>query len=229
MIRTLIVDDDFMVAEIHREFTRRVPGFVVVGIAHSAAEALEAIEEAHPDLVVLDVYLPDRSGLEVLEEVRRTHAGTDVIMVTAAKEMASVQQAMRGGVVHYIVKPFDFARFARTLDAYRRLRRMRAAAGPVDQGDVDQLFALIGEPSEAPLPKGLNRPTLHLIVRHLAEGREPESALQVAEAIGVSRGTARRYLEYLERRGHVRLTPRYGSAGRPENRYQVVNPLASAG
>ncbi|TME91931.1 MAG: response regulator [Chloroflexi bacterium] len=200
MIRALVVDDDFMVAELHSDFTARVPGFQVVGIAHSGGEALAAIERQRPDLVILDIYLPDQSGLAVLQQLRRDGADVDVIMVTAAKDMPSLQQAMQGGVLHYIVKPFDFARFAQTLETYRRFRDERARR----------------------VPKGLNGPTLDLILRDLMRQHAPQTAQEVADRTGVSRGTARRYLEYLEQRGQATLDLRYGSTGRPEHLYELV-------
>ena len=221
MIRALVVDDDFMVAELHSDFTARVPGFQVVGIAHSGGEALAAIERQRPDLVILDIYLPDQSGLAVLQQLRRDGADVDVIMVTAAKDMPSLQQAMQGGVLHYIVKPFDFARFAGTLETYRRFRDERARREVVAQADVDRLFRLMTPPA-GDLPKGLNRPTLDLILRDLMRQHAPQTAQEVADRTGVSRGTARRYLEYLEQRGQATLDLRYGSTGRPEHLYELV-------
>jgi two-component system CitB family response regulator len=220
VIRTLVVDDDFMVAEIHRGFTERVPGFKVVGVAHTGREALEAVERLRPDLVILDVYLPDQTGLAVLHELRRRGATVDVIMVTAAKEVASIQQAMQGGALHYIVKPFDFARFQQTLETFRRFFQERQSRDVLAQADVDRLYRLMAPPVTAELPKGLHRPTLDLVLRYLAQQAEPRSAQQVAEATGVSRGTARRYLEYLEQHGQARLELRYGSTGRPEHLYR---------
>ena len=230
MIRALVVDDDFMVAELHSDFTARVPGFQVVGIAHSGREALTAIERQRPDLVILDIYLPDQSGLAVLQQLRRGGADVDVIMVTAAKDMPSLQQAMQGGVLHYIVKPFDFARFAQTLETYRRFRDERARREVVAQADVDRLFRLMTPPA-GDLPKGLNGPTLDLILRDLMRQHAPQTAQEVADRTGVSRGTARRYLEYLEKTGSVELSLRYGSTGRPEHLYSwagVVSPQASS-
>lgn len=221
MIRALVVDDDFMVAELHADFTARVPGFQVVGIAHSGGEALAAIERQRPDLVILDIYLPDQSGLAVLQQLRRGGTDVDVIMVTAAKDMPSLQQAMQGGVLHYIVKPFDFARFAQTLETYRRFREERARREVVAQADVDRLFRLMSPPA-GDLPKGLNRPTLDLILRYLVRQHTPQTAQEVADSTGVSRGTARRYLEYLEQRGQATLDLRYGSTGRPEHLYELV-------
>jgi response regulator of citrate/malate metabolism len=226
MIRALVVDDDFMVAELHADFTARVPGFQIVGIAHSGSEALTAVERQRPDLVILDIYLPDQSGLSVLQQLRRGGSDVDVIMVTAAKDMPSLQQAMQGGVLHYIVKPFDFARFARTLETYRRFREERARREVVAQADVDRLFRLMA-PATGEIPKGLNRPTLDLILRYLVRQHAPQTAQEVANRTGVSRGTARRYLEYLEQRGQARLDLRYGSTGRPEHLYELVGEQTS--
>lgn len=219
-VRTLIVDDDYMVASIHREYTQRVPGFDVVGVAHSGSEALAAVERVHPDLLVLDVYLPDMSGLQVLQTLRRTRTDVDVIMVTAARDAASLREAMEGGALRYIIKPFDFARFRDTLLTYRRFRGQRSVLDAVDQEAVDRLYAVIGAAPEHSLPKGLNRPTLSLVLSYLREQLESASAQDVADGTGISRGTARRYLEYLASHGQATLELRYGAAGRPEHRYK---------
>lgn len=220
-IRTLVVDDDFMVAEVHRGFVERVSGFEVVAVARTGADALAAVARLAPDLMILDVYLPDRSGLSVLQELRQQRTPVDVIMVTAAKDVATLQEAMQSGVLHYIVKPFDFARFQRTLDTYRKFYDERRAHNVVGQADVDRLYRLMAMPVESELPKGLNRPTLELVVNRLRSNAVPETALEIAEAIGVSRGTARRYLEFLEQRGQAVLELRYGSTGRPEHLYRA--------
>src|ERR1700704_998679 len=119
-VRTLIVDDDFMVAKVHRAYTERVPGFGVVGVAHTGAEALELADRLRPDLVVLDIYLPDVSGLEGLQRLRQRQSAVDVIMVTAAKDVESLRAAMAGGALRYIVKPFNFARYSEALQTYQR-------------------------------------------------------------------------------------------------------------
>lgn len=222
VIRTVVVDDDYMVAEIHRGFVERVSGFEVVGVAHSGEEALGAVERLRPDLLVLDLYLPDQTGLGVLDELRRKGNTVDVIMVTAAKEVGAIQQAMQRGALHYIVKPFDFARFAHTLESFRRFHQERSAREVLGQADIDRLYQMMSPALTAELPKGLNRPTLELVVRYLAAQPGPRTAQEVAEGTGVSRVTARRYLEYLEHRGQARLELRYGSTGRPEHLYSAA-------
>jgi response regulator of citrate/malate metabolism len=220
-IRTLVVDDDYMVAEIHRGFVERVPGFKVVGIAHTGREALDAVERLYPHLLILDIYLPDQTGLAVLDELRRNGKTVDAIMVTAAKEVASIQQAMQRGALHYIVKPFDFARFKQTLENFRRFYEERNTREVLAQPDIDRLYRIMTPTASVALPKGLNRPTLELVVHYLAEHPGPQTARAVAEGTGVSRGTARRYLEYLEQQGQARLELRYGSTGRPEHLYSA--------
>jgi response regulator of citrate/malate metabolism len=226
-LRTLVVDDDFMVARVHRGYIERVPGFEVVGVAHSGAEALAAVDRLRPDLVVLDIYLPDRSGLDVLRELRQRQAGVDVIMVTAARDVASVRAAMQGGALHYIVKPFDFSRFREALEAYQRLVERGSGLTAVEQSDVDHLYAAMRATPTPMLPKGLNRPTLELVVRYLGQRPEAASAQEVAHGTGVSRGTARRYLEFLEAQGRTTMELRYGAAGRPEHRYRLVDTVGA--
>ena len=221
MIRTLVVDDDFMSASIHRTYVDRIAGFETVGEAHSGGEALELVRRLEPDLVLLDIYLPDMSGLDVLRRLRQDEqAPVDVIAVTAAKDVKTLRAAMQGGVVHYVVKPFLFETFRDRLERYaalkQRLERLREAS----QGDVDHLFSLLRVEGRARLPKGISAPTLALVVSAARESETEVSAVDVAERAGISRGTARRYLEYLESLGSVELTLRYGATGRPEHLYR---------
>jgi response regulator of citrate/malate metabolism len=223
VIRTMIVDDDFLVARVHGAYTERVPGFEVVGVAHSGREALDTVERVRPDLVVLDIYLPDMSGLDVLQEIRQRRAEVDVIVVTAAKDVDTLRGAMAGGAVRYLVKPFNFERFRDALQSYQRFAGRRSALDAVEQEDVDRLYAAMGIAADSTLPKNLHRPTLELVVKALRDRNDTVSAQDVAESTGLSRGTARRYLEYLEMQGRATLELRYGAAGRPEHRYRVAN------
>ena len=182
MIRTLVVDDDFMSASIHRTYVDRVTGFEAVGEAHSGGEALELVGRLRPDLVLLDIYLPDMSGLDVLRRLRQDEdAAVDVIAVTAAKDVTTLRAAMQGGVVHYIVKPFLFETFRDRLEGYaalkQRLERLREAS----QGDVDHLFSLLRVEGRPRLPKGISAPTLGLVVAAARESETEVSAVDVAE------------------------------------------------
>lgn len=220
-IRTLIVEDDFRVAEIHRGFLGRLPSFAVVGVAHTAADALERAARDQPDLVLLDIYLPDRSGLEVLRELHATdRPPVDVIAITAANDVETLRSALQGGVVHYLVKPFQFNAFREKLESYAAMRSRLHQVREVDQREIDELYAMLRSGSAAELPKGLSPATLALIARTLRESGSDLSAELVAERTGVSRVTSRRYLDRLARSGLVEVTMRYGKAGRPEHRYR---------
>jgi two-component system CitB family response regulator len=178
-----------------------------------------------PDLVLLDIYLPDMTGLAVIRELRRQDRPVDVIAVTAAKDVNTLRAAMQGGVVHYIVKPFLFETFRERLERYaalkQRLDRMREAS----QGDIDHLFSLLRAQGVTGLPKGISAPTLGVVVEAVRDADEEVTAVDVAERAGISRGTARRYLEYLASLGSVELTLRYGAAGRPEHRYRWLGAV----
>jgi response regulator of citrate/malate metabolism len=225
-LRALIVDDDVAVARIHQRFVAAHPSFTVVGLAHSGASALEQIERLKPDLVLLDVYLPDFSGLEVLSRMRLENGRhVEVIAVTAARDLTSVREARANGVRHYLVTRFPARGWRDRLDEVERhhatLRRT-AGGEPLDQRTVDQIIASTASAPALP-PKGLSQPTLERVAAVLREADADLSASEIAERIGMSRVGARRYLEHLVGEGLASVAPRYGATGRPENRYRVAH------
>jgi response regulator of citrate/malate metabolism len=222
VIGVLVVDDDFMVARVHTGFVERVPGFSVVGTAHTGTEALSAIDALRPDLVLLDIYLPDISGLEVLRRLREKQSPVDVLVVTAARDVDTVRGALRGGAVHYVVKPFSFDTLRDGLERYAAAWQRLSAAGSPAQVDVDRLFGTL-RPGEVTLPKGLNPATAELIVTVLRSSASDLSAAECAELAGLSRVSTRRYLEHLARTGKAEVRPRYGGTGRPEHRYRWIS------
>ncbi|MFE3412722.1 response regulator [Streptomyces mirabilis] len=220
MIEVLVVDDDTRVAQVNAAYVDKVPGFRVAGEAHSAAEALHGIETLPQlDLVLMDHYLPDETGLAVVQEMRRRGHQTDVIMVTAARDISTVQAAMRQGALQYLVKPFAFAGLRAKLEAYAGLRRTLDGGGEAEQAQVDRIFGALSASVEPDLPKGHSPTTAELVRRSLVTAEGPLSAQEIAEETGLSRQTAQRYLKLLERTGRARLTLKYGDAGRPEHRY----------
>jgi response regulator of citrate/malate metabolism len=224
MIRTLVVDDDFMVAKVHGAFVSRVAGFTVVGLAHTGAEALTAVHRLRPDLVLLDIYLPDMTGLEVLRQLREADAPVDVVAITAARDAATIRSALRGGVVHYLIKPFTFETLRDRLERYAAAHRRLVGAGTgagaeLVQDDVDRVFIAL-RPTRANLPKGLTLPTAELVGRALRSADGDLSAAECAEIAGLSRVSTRRYLEHFVSVGQAVVRLRYGVAGRPERRYR---------
>ncbi|WP_330333070.1 response regulator [Streptomyces sp. NBC_00536] len=226
-LRVLVVDDDPLVARINAAYVAKVPGFTVAGQAHAAAEALEFITSSAPDrpvdLLLLDHYMPDGSGLDLVGSLRRLGHQTDVIMVTAARDLATVQAAMRLGALQYLVKPFTFAGLRAKLEAYAALRRALGGGGEAEQAEVDRIFgALAGAATPNELPKGHSPTTADLVRQVLRTADGPLSTQQIADRAGISRQTAQRYLKLLERSDRVRLSLRYGETGRPEHRYTWV-------
>lgn len=222
-LRVLVVEDDRVVAEINRQFVERVDGFEVVGVARSMAAALEAAQRLRPDLVLLDIYMPDGDGLGVLRRLRQEGGDVDVIPVTAARSSSVVRELMRNGAVGYIVKPFKFERLAATLEAYRRWRASLEGDSALTQAEVDRLRRLLSASHQEDLPKGLDHLTLKSVTELLEQRRGFLTAEDVAERVGASRVTARRYLEYLAETGRAEVKLTYGAVGRPVRRYQLMD------
>jgi response regulator of citrate/malate metabolism len=220
VIRTLVVEDDALVAEVHASYVERVAGFEVAGVAHRATEALEILASRPVDLVLLDFHLPDVKGLDMLRLLRaRTAAPVDVIAVTAARDAESIRAAIAQGVSQYLVKPFAFATFADKLERYARYRAQVDVAAEPDQAKVDELIGTLRGATARTLPKGLNPTTLDHVRDAVRESGAPLTASEVAGRCGLSRVTARRYLEHLAVEGVVTLSMRYGGTGRPEHLY----------
>ncbi|WP_338485919.1 response regulator [Streptomyces sp. SCSIO 75703] len=224
MMDVLVVDDDFHVAEINAAYVDKTAGFHVVGTAHTALHAMRMLESRHVDLLLLDHYLPDRSGLDLVRRMRQKGMRSDVIMVTAAQDVEVVEAALRYGVLHYLVKPFTLDGLRSRLNSYTELRRSLRDAGAgtsPGQQQIDRIFGTVRTPATtaAPPAKGWSGPTVDLICQVIAAAEHPLSAQDVAARAGISRSTAQRYLRHLQENGSLRLSLRYGDAGRPEHRY----------
>jgi response regulator of citrate/malate metabolism len=216
----LVVDDDFMVAEIHRRFVDRVDGFRAVGMARTGTEALDATRGLRPQLILLDVYLPDMTGLDVLQRLRSEGDRVDVIMITAARELDTVRGALDGGAADYLIKPFEFPQLQAKLQAYAaRSDALQSAAG-ADQTLIDTLFGGPSVTSATVLPKGLGAETGELVLNAVRDAGEV-SAAECADLVGISRVSARRYLEHYLGTGALELRLQYG-VGRPERRYRMA-------
>jgi response regulator of citrate/malate metabolism len=220
-IQTVIIEDDEKIAEIQRIFTEKIEGFMVSGIAHSIREGEEMLEVLKPDLVLLDIFFPDGNGLELLWRIRKKHRETDIVLITAAKERDIFQEALRGGVFDYILKPLNFTRFRHMLNRYLTHRKKLQKITTINQQDVDILLHQEKkEVMQADLPKGIDPITLRKITGIIETiGEEGINAEQAGEKIGVSRTTSRRYLEFLVSSGVIKADLFYGTLGRPERKY----------
>ncbi|MFB7460369.1 response regulator [Streptomyces sp. NPDC056188] len=217
-IRVLVVEDDPVAADAHVMYVGRVPGFVTVGTAHTGAEARRVLERTPVDLLLLDLHLPDVHGLKLARSLRAGGHHADVIAVTSARDLAVVREGVSLGVVQYVLKPFTFATLR---DRLVRYAEFRAAVGEVGgQDEVDRAIATLRAPSPAALPKGLSAPTLQRVTDALRAAEEGFTAAGVAGTVGISRITARRYLEHLVDAGRAVRSPLYGQVGRPELVYR---------
>jgi response regulator of citrate/malate metabolism len=219
-IRVLVVEDEEIAAAAHASYVERVPGFTVAGVARSGADAVRLLRDGPPvDLVLLDMHLPDVHGLELLQRIRQDGHPCDVIAVTSARDLDVVRRAVSQGVVQYLLKPFTFAGLRGKLEQYAAYRdRLGEAEDEVVQDEVDALLGTLRPTGASALPKGMSDATLRLVTARLRES--PSSATEVADATGMSRVTARRYLEHLAETGLVAKHSRYGGGGRPEVEYR---------
>ncbi len=234
-IRVLVVEDEPVASAAHAAYVGRMAGFMLAGTAPDGQSALRLLGElaaaGEPvELVLLDMNLPDLHGLDIARRMRAAGILADIIAITAVREVAIVRSAVAIGVVQYLIKPFTFATFEDKLSSYRLFRQQLASpesgAGRTgaSQSEVDQAFASLRAPSEMPLPKGLSVSTLDSVREYLKQHSGSVSATEVMAALGMSRVTARRYLEYLADAGIASRAPRYGTPGRPENEYGWKRP-----
>jgi response regulator of citrate/malate metabolism len=223
MIRTLVVDDDYRVATVHAASIDRVEGFTAVGQAHSCDEARSLVESLRPDLLLLDLYLPDGHGLDLIRSMTDLDITPrpDFIVITAAQDVASVRNAMQLGAMYYLVKPFGFAQLREQLTAYRQLQAGLDQVAVANQQTVDALYGLMRGPAERLADRRRMPPTMARVLDTVRAAEHDISAADVADQLGVSRATAQRYLADMVRRGVVELVLNYGSTGRPEHRYRI--------
>jgi len=222
LIKTLVVDDDFRVAGIHAARLAKVEGFECVGEAYSAAAAREAIALLAPDLLLLDVHLPDEDGLSLLRSLQAAGTEVDCIVITAARDLATVRSAMSSGAVYYLVKPFSFDQLKAQLEAYRAWRRELASSSTANQATVDSLYNMRSASVRPAAPAPRLQPTMRKVLDAVQAASGPIGAAEIAAQLGVSRPTAQRYLSALERKNLVVLDLDYGGTGRPTNSYTIA-------
>ena len=220
----LIVEDDPMVVEIHRRCIQQVPGYRVVAAAGTGEKALELLERIPVDLLILDIFMPGLGGIDTLRILRERGIPLDVVVVSAANDVTTVHEVMRGGAFDYIVKPFRFERMHETLCSYRAMReKLKSREEAYRQEEIDSLYRMKNAPFHqlGELPKGLSSGTMEHLLEVLKGRETPMAAEDIAREAGIARVTARRYLEYLVGAGKVSLQREYQEVGRPKNLYRL--------
>jgi response regulator of citrate/malate metabolism len=216
-LSVLVVDDDFRVANLHAGIVTAIPGFAVAGTANTVADARKAVASTAIDLALVDVYLPDGSGVELIRELR-----CDTMVLTAATEADTIRSALSAGALNYLVKPFTHADLAVRLAGYARYRRILARPN-LGAEDVGAALDALRPRAAAPQAAAISSPTKALVLQALRASAAPMSSGEVCTALGISRATAQRYLATLASTGEVTMRLRYGATGRPEQEFLVTS------
>ncbi|MEX6699465.1 response regulator [Peribacillus frigoritolerans] len=226
-ITVVIVEDDENAVNIYKQFTNQLDQFTVIATASTGKQALNILHAAQPDLILLDIFLPDMNGIDLLREIRREYRGIDVILITAANDTETVSEAIRGGAFGYLIKPIIIDKLLATLNQYDRTRRQLHNSNLVNQDKVDTLFRTISNSNTAndvqmnSLPKGIDKHTLKMVRSKIQNVNGSLNADELGQLVGISYSTMRRYLEYLVSCNEMEVEVLYGSVGRPERKYKI--------
>lgn len=224
MINVLIVEDDPMVAKFNRLYLESIAGFTVCGVANNAEEGWELCQTLDVDLVLLDVYMNERTGLELLKDFRQANHPVDVMIISAADDKKSIQTALHNGAIDYLIKPFSFERFQKALLNYMQKHQVMKNFEQIRQEDLDVFLLKSGE-KKTPLlnlPKGLTERTLATIAKEVLAGEHLQfSTAELAMQTGISRVSVRKYLNFLVDLNILTVTVVYQEAGRPLHQFQL--------
>jgi Response regulator of citrate/malate metabolism len=226
MIKVLIVEDDPMVAEFNKHYLKQVGGFELKGITRSFDEALAVLENEKIDLVLLDIFMPGMSGLDLLAQIRKAGKEVDVIIVSAACDIQTIKKTLQYGAVDYLIKPFEFERFNTALTAYRETHSFMKEKDALNQDELDKLILINKEQTQVltQIPKGLDKNTLRKVWGNIKEMKEDIfSTGEMARNVGISRVSMKKYLDFLNGTGVLKREVVYGSVGRPIYKYRCIN------
>lgn len=224
MIDVVLIEDDPMVRQVNRQFLEQIEGIRIVGVAKDGIEGVEQLKTLAPDVALMDIFMPEQDGIKTLQQIRDQGLPVDVIAVTAANDMKTIEKMLQLGVYDYIMKPFTFDPMKQTIQQYLAYKAYITKKEALNQGELDQLLHPTRETDHYhdALPKGLNGATLQKIIQFIGEQTGAVTAIEVAQGVGLARVTARRYLDYLEKQRQVVIDIQYGGVGRPVNQYRIV-------
>ena len=218
-MNVLIIEDDPMVAFINKQYLNKIGNINVLGPVATEKEVLSIIEKEKIDLLLLDVFLPDKNGLDILKDLRKNKYLVDVIIISAANNPDELREAFTCGIVDYLIKPFQFERFEEAINKYKLKMNLLSAGSELNQKDIDSMYSnnKINE-----LPKGLNKLTLERIVSFLKKNSyKVWTVRELASEVNLSNVTVKKYMDYLEETGDVSVEINYGNVGRPEYKYTI--------
>ena len=219
MIKTLIVEDDPMVAFINNQYLNKIGDIHVFGPVSTEKEVISIIEREKIDLVLLDVFLPEKNGLDILKDLRKSKYLVDVIVISAANSPNELREAFACGIIDYLIKPFQFERFEEAINKYRLKMNLLNGASQLNQRDVDAIYS---KNKICDLPKGLNKLTLEKIILFLRNNSNVVwTVREIANEVNLSNVTVKKYMDYLEDIEEVSVEISYGNIGRPEYKYTI--------
>jgi len=223
---TIIIEDDPMVAQINRQYMQQIKDFCVDAIFEDAQNALDYMQKNIVNLVLLDVFMPGMNGIALLRKMRADKIKCAVIIITAATEMTTVHEALRLGVIDYLIKPYSFDRFKNAIQKYITRMNLLNSGTKANQEVIDQLLvnsAGYQSTTNNKLEKGLNAQTLDSILSHLKKMPGKEHTCEtLSKAANLSKVTIRRYLNYLIETGKVSSSIDYETGGRPRIIYNLL-------
>lgn len=221
-LSVMIVEDDFHVAAVNKEIIQNIDGFTVETVQLKGKDALKYLESHQVDLALVDVFLPDSSGLDVIREIRERDLNTDVILITAANDGDTIMQAIRMGSFDYIMKPFSKERLEQAIERFRNYRRRMESGGDIPKSAVTGLMHMEQKDGgNKNLEKGISSFTLRKVQNYFLENHTGITIQKLAKKLNLSRITARRYLEYLHEQGEITKTFEYSDIGRPHAVYSL--------
>ncbi|MDQ0861878.1 response regulator [Bacillus sp. V2I10] len=223
MTRVMIVEDDPMVAEFNKRYLEQVGGFILAAVCSTVDQAMEELEKNEVELMLLDIFMPGKNGLDLLSYIREKKKEIDVIVISAASDMERVQKALRLGAVDYLIKPFEYERFNNALSAYQEKAAFIQKQHTLNQKDLDQQL-LRKEEKHLPeeLPKGLTQETLKIIWNAILQLKTGTFSIEdVVIHVGISRVSVRKYLKFLIDIGVLDVKVSYGTIGRPVYQHEL--------
>ena len=229
-MNVLIVEDDPMVALINKRYLEKITGVKTFGPVMYEKEIISSLKKNNIDLILMDVFLPEKSGIDILKSLREKNIFIDAIMITAANSTDEIKKAFAYGVVDYLVKPFEFERFKEAINKYRVKNKLLLNDEVLTQKDIDTLLMNSSLESQVKLPKGLNEKTLDRVIKFLNENsNEVWTLREIAYEIKISNVTIKKYMDYLESIGKVNSEMTFGNVGRPEYKYFVKKNIENMG
>ena len=223
-ITTLIIEDEPMLAEILVDTIKQSPQFQVIGVADKVESAKKQIRLYQPELILLDNFLPDGKGIDLIRHTINTQYAGRIIFLTADNHMDTISEALRLGVFDYLIKPVHYQRLQHTLERFSRYRGSLRSSEQANQTHVDALFNIQAKEQIAEPASGLRGIDENRVLQIFTDPQTVHTADSLARILGSSKTTARRYLEQGVKNEQLEAEISYGKVGRPERIYRGKVP-----